>query len=155
MGNDMSSAQGWCQGVGYTGLGRYEERFDHIPEPMPVATSEALKHDRIDEWAELGSLTPVGDASQCWYMCGADGSRRVQNIDAPVTDFRLVSMKGSSYLVADTPDGGTLMSTAKGDGRGEVWLGDADNDLLKPPLRAVWDPAVRNGFLTDVATEPR
>mmetsp|Transcript_91748 Transcript_91748/g.205404 ORF Transcript_91748/g.205404 Transcript_91748/m.205404 type:complete len:161 (-) Transcript_91748:202-684(-) len=144
MGNEISNA-GCCGGPSGHGLMRDEERFGRIPEPMPVATVDSLKQERINEWSEPG----IHDGPEPWW-CGDDHCRAASrgNADLPGLPFRPVGMKTSAYLVADTPDGAMLMSTERGDGGGSMWLGDLDNDSCNATMRPVWDPSVRQEFRT-------
>mmetsp|Transcript_95734 Transcript_95734/g.285821 ORF Transcript_95734/g.285821 Transcript_95734/m.285821 type:complete len:157 (-) Transcript_95734:8-478(-) len=139
MGNDIGNI-GCCGGPGRSGLVRDEERFGRMPEPMPVASSDILKHDRINEWSEPGALDD--GRGEPWWCGGKCGQGAAQDSNVPGSAFRPAALKSAAYLVADTPDGAMLMSTERGDGGGSMWLGDVDNDPGKA-LRPIWDPSVR------------
>mmetsp|Transcript_61076 Transcript_61076/g.122424 ORF Transcript_61076/g.122424 Transcript_61076/m.122424 type:complete len:164 (+) Transcript_61076:86-577(+) len=141
MGNEISNA-GCCTGPPRNGLVRDEERFGRIPEPMPVATIDALKKDRINEWSEPGAM----EQAETWW-CGEECRHHLaQGSELQGVPLRPVGLKSSAYLVADTPDGAMLMSTERGDGGGSMWLGDVDNDPSKAAVRPIWDPTVRQEF---------
>mmetsp|Transcript_66182 Transcript_66182/g.204915 ORF Transcript_66182/g.204915 Transcript_66182/m.204915 type:complete len:151 (+) Transcript_66182:127-579(+) len=137
MGNELSGA-GCCAGPG--GLARHEEHFGHVPEPMPIVGTEALKQDRISEWSEPGAADRREEL--WWCECGQPAGLA----DGPGGGaLPLQGPRGAAYLVADTPDGATLMSTERGDGAGTMWLGDTDGEA-RGTLRPVWDPLVRKEF---------